>query len=421
MAAPVIRQSNGNGASTGSTTITQALASAVLAGSRLYAWIVWGAATGVVQSVSDTINGTNGWVQVPNSRIADSGGPTQGELWTNANSAAGAAPTITATYGNGSGTPVSQTFRAIIFGEMTGADLYDKTILISTKDQTTAVTSMTSNNITTVVPNCLILCACSNDTNTVVPTAGPGFVIDKTTTTQVIATEKQTKATAGVIGGSFSFGTAAAGVIIIAAFRPFIPLPAPVTVVKQEPEPDFPGDVVLLKSVVVASAPPPPTPLPVPHVSIVQNLDGDTFAGDVLQLKAPLVPPVVVTLARPSTFLVLNLGDDSYPGEVIYLRPPTRSNLQVPSTFLFLNRGDDTYPGSVQYFKAPPVAAVATPSLPVPATFLFLSRGDDSFPGAITSMRSIITPVTPTSSILQRRTLHAFGTHAGGRTSRGDS
>lgn len=251
MGAPVIRQSAGNGVgATSLITIPQALGSAVLAGSRLMAYITWGASTGTVTGVSDTINLTAGWAPVPNTLVADTGGPTQSQWWTNPNSAAGPAPTITATYS------VAQQFRAIIVQEITGSDPSD-TILASAKDQTTTTTSMVSNSITTLVKNCLVIGACSNDTNAVAPTAGTGYTLDKTTTNQVTATEWQAQAAAGAITAAFTFGTAAAGVIQIIALKP-APLLSRNTVVQGAAAPDFFGKVFLLKSLVL-SAPPPPT------------------------------------------------------------------------------------------------------------------------------------------------------------------
>lgn len=220
MTAPAIRQSAGNGSSASLNNITQALSLAVLAGSRLYAYIVWGSASGVVQSVSDTINGTTGWVKVPNSNASESAGPTQGEWWVNPNSAAGAAPTITATFGNGSGTATAFGFRAIVFGEITDSDPTEVAAIASAKAIATSTTTFTSNGV--IVPNdgSLILGGCSNDVDGTVPSAGSGFTIDKTTTTQVIGTESEVQATHGGAFATFTFASAVAGIVSIVALSP---------------------------------------------------------------------------------------------------------------------------------------------------------------------------------------------------------
>jgi hypothetical protein len=220
-----LRQSASNGATASSNTIAQALGSAVLAGSRLKAFPVWGATTGTVTQVSDSINGTANWVKVTGSNASEAGGPTQGEFWTNPNSAAGPAPTITVTFS------VAQTFRALAVEEITGTDPTEgAAALASASAKGAATTSFVSSNITPAVNGSYISGGCSNDLDATVPAAGGAFTLREVTTGQVTGTEDQVQAVAAAIAANFTFPSAVTGTVHVVAFKPapvVVPAPLP--------------------------------------------------------------------------------------------------------------------------------------------------------------------------------------------------
>src|SRR4051812_19990133 len=100
---------------TASPTVGKAFASAVREHARILAFINWGASTGIVAKVGDTVNGEEGWRRCPTTNASEASGPQQGEWWEHPNSAPGI-PTVTATF------DANRTFAGICLHELAGAD-----------------------------------------------------------------------------------------------------------------------------------------------------------------------------------------------------------------------------------------------------------------------------------------------------------
>lgn len=433
---PALRQSAAN--STGSTpstnTIAVTLGSAVLAGSRLVVYGVAGnTTTSPISGVSDTINGA--WPaggKIANSFASEAGGPTEGELWELKSSAAGAAPTITITFS------VAQTFKGIIAHEITGLDTSVFADTASARSQA-SLTAWTTANITPSVNGCYLLCCCSNDVDTVVPTRGGAFTLrNNTTTNQIVASEDQVQGAAAAIAGAFTFSAAKSGTIHVVAFRPAptasLPRPA-ITMVRSIPA-DASNVVLLLRNPVTANPPVVPSVPQGNHVYIISQLPVDPFPGGVMALKAapfPMVGPPPVSrftlfsnvagdpfaggwfLLKPAPQLVgpppnvrtlfANLDGDPFAGKVWALQnaqagvPPVTVAATLPPVVLYLNPSGDAFPGSVTLLKASSsfTPDITPSSLALPATRLVLNTDGDTFPGAVLLFKasSSVTPDVP--------------------------
>lgn len=215
-AAPVRLQ--GASISTGSTsspTVVKAFASAVRDGSRLIAFINWGASTGKVTGVSDTVNGPELWRPCPTTNAVESSGPQQGEWWEHPNSAAGI-PTVTATF------DASRAFAGICLHELAGAD--PQIVGYGTGRSFSSTTAATTADVTPLTDNCYIAGACTNDIDsTNHPTATAPFTLREdpgTSTTQIVATEDETQSTATAVHAAFTWPTALTGTVHLLIVQP---------------------------------------------------------------------------------------------------------------------------------------------------------------------------------------------------------
>lgn len=207
---------NSSGGTAG-PTIGKAFASAVIAGSGLLAFVNWGATSGTVKFIDDTVNGPGGWQRVPNSNVVDAAGPQQGEFWFLPRTGDGI-PTITANFS------ANQTFCGIVIHEIAaGADVGMFIEAATASAVETASTTFNSSNLTPSRDGCLLIGATTNSTNSTLPSAASPFTIVVTSTSnQIVGTESQVQGAAASTHAAFTYSGAVTGTVHFVIIRPVL-------------------------------------------------------------------------------------------------------------------------------------------------------------------------------------------------------
>lgn len=196
-------------------TIAKAFAAPVTAGNRLLAFVNWGASTGSVTKIDDTVNGSGVWTRIAASNGKDGTGPQQGEVWELRSTLAGT-PTVTATFDL-----TTYGFRGIIIVEVAGCDPA-VAANAATGNGMTSNTAFTTANITPTIAGCYLAAFCTNGTDSQQPIVGSGYVLRETPggATQITGFEDRVQAAAAPIAGTFSFTTAVTGTVHLVALAP---------------------------------------------------------------------------------------------------------------------------------------------------------------------------------------------------------
>lgn len=207
---------NSSGGTAG-PTIGKAFSSAVIAGSGLLAFVNWGATTGTVTRIDDTVNGPGGWQRVQTSNVVDSAGPQQGEFWFLPRTGDGI-PTIVANFS------ANQTFCGIVIHEIAaGADVGMFIEAATASAVETASTTFNSSNLTPSRDGCLLIGATTNSTDSTVPSAASPFtLVTESTTNQIVGTESQVQASAASAHAAFTYSGAVTGSVHFVIIRPVL-------------------------------------------------------------------------------------------------------------------------------------------------------------------------------------------------------